>query len=55
MSSIYDTIASCAAAGGESDFIKFSNKVSKVDDYGKVSSVTLSFIFELPFVCVRLG
>jgi hypothetical protein len=55
MSSIYDTIARCAAAGDESDFIRFSNKVSKVDDYGRVSSVTLSFIFELPFVFVRLG
>jgi hypothetical protein len=36
--SIYDTVARCAAAGDESDFIRFSNKVSKVDDYGRLSS-----------------
>ena len=53
MSSIYDTIAYCASAGDD-DNIKYSSKVSKVDDYGRVSSVTLYLIFELPFVCVRL-
>ena len=37
MSSISDAIKYCAKAGDEKDYIKWSSKVSKVDDYGRVS------------------
>jgi hypothetical protein len=55
MSSISDAIKYCAKAGDEKDYIKWSSKVSKVDDYGRVSCHPVPHLRIAVCVCLRVS